>query len=59
MRTRKSTEERMRFEIRGDLDRRGAEALRLELGWLARRYGVEIESFRVRPVTATRPRRST
>jgi hypothetical protein len=49
----------MRFEIRGDLDRRGAEALRLELGWLARRYGVEIEGFRVRPVTATRPRRST
>jgi hypothetical protein len=56
--TRKSTGEQMRFEIHGDLDRRGAEALRLELVWLARRYGVEIEDFQVRPVTVTRSRRS-
>jgi hypothetical protein len=54
----KSTDDRMRYEIGGDLDRRAAEALRLELVWLARRYGVEIEDFRVQPVTATR-RRST
>jgi hypothetical protein len=56
--TTKSTGERMRIEILGNLDRRGAEALRLELMWLARRYGAEIEDFRVRPVTATRSRRS-
>ncbi|HXL45080.1 MAG TPA: hypothetical protein VN977_00605 [Candidatus Binatia bacterium] len=55
----KSTEDRKRFEVRGELDRRGAEALRLELLWLARRYGVEVEDFIVEPVTATRPRRST
>jgi hypothetical protein len=57
--TRKPTEDRLRFEISGDLDRRDAEALRLELVWLARRYGVEIEDFEVRPVTAARTRRST
>jgi hypothetical protein len=56
--TTKSTGERMQIEILGNLDRRGAEALRLELMWLARRYGAEIEDFRVRPVTATRSRRS-
>ena len=55
----KSTQDRERFEIRGDLDRRSAEALRLELVWLARRYGVEVEDFVVEPVTATRSRRST
>jgi hypothetical protein len=54
----KSTDDLMRFEVRGDLDRRAAEALRLELVWLARRYGVEIEDVRIRPVTATRRRRS-
>ncbi len=55
----KSREHRKRFEIHGDLDRRAAEALRLELVWLARHCGVEIEDFVVEPVTATRPRRST
>jgi hypothetical protein len=53
---RKRTEERVRFEIRGDLDRREAEALRLELVWLARRYGVEIEDFLVESVSATQSR---
>jgi hypothetical protein len=51
----KSTERRERFEIRGDLDARGAEALRLELVWLARRHGFEVEDFVVEPVAARRP----
>ncbi len=37
-------------EITGDLDRQSAEALRLELERLARRHGVEIESFTIEDV---------
>lgn len=51
----KSVRDRERFVIRGDLDRRSAEALRLELVRLARRHGVEVEDFVVEPIT-TRPR---
>ena len=50
----KSDESRERFEIRGELDGRDAEALRLELVWLARRHGFEVEDFVVEPVK--RPR---
>jgi hypothetical protein len=48
----------VRVEIRRDLDRREAEALRLELVWLARRYGIEIENYLVEPVSAARARSS-
>jgi len=51
----KSTERRERFEIRGDLDARDAEALRLELLWLARRHGFEVEDFVVEAVATRRP----
>lgn len=50
----KSAAPRERFEIHGALDARAAEALRLELVWLARRHGVELEDFVVEPV-APRP----
>jgi hypothetical protein len=56
--TKRPREAPARFEIRGDLDRRAAEALRLELVWLARAYGVEIEEFLVEPVRAARSPRS-
>jgi hypothetical protein len=46
----KSTEKLERFEIRGEIDRRDAEALRLELAWLARRHGVEIQDFVVESI---------
>jgi hypothetical protein len=46
----KSTEKLERFEIRGEIDRRDAEALRLELTWLARRHGVEVQDFVVESV---------
>src|SRR6266478_5703642 len=35
--TTKSTERRERYQVQGELDARDAEALRLELVWLARR----------------------
>jgi hypothetical protein len=38
------------LKITGELDRQGAEALRLELQRLARRYGFEVTDFRVEPV---------
>ena len=50
-----STGRRERFEIRGELDAREAEALRLELMWLARRHGFEVEDFVIEPVAARRP----
>jgi hypothetical protein len=53
--TTKSKEHRERFEIRGEFDGRDAEALRLELVWLARRHGLEVEDFVVEPVAARRP----
>jgi hypothetical protein len=53
---------RERFTIDGALDARDAEALRLELVWLARRHGFELEDFVVEPVTrrptASRARRA-
>lgn len=36
-----------RIEIEGGLDRQAAEAFELEIRRLAKRYGVEIEEFRV------------
>lgn len=53
--TTKSTERRERYQIQGELDARDAEALRLELVWLARRHGVELEDFLVEPVAGRRP----
>ena len=44
----KSDEAQESFEIAGDLDRRAAEALELELRRLAQRHGVEITDFRIR-----------
>ena len=38
------------IEITGELDRLSAEALRVELIGLAKRYGVEITTFRVEPI---------
>lgn len=35
------------LEVRGDLDRRAAEALLLEIRALARRHGVSVKSARV------------
>lgn len=52
--TAKSTERHERFQIRGELDARDAEALRLELAWLARRHGVELVEFVVEPVATRR-----
>ena len=43
----KSDEAQESFEIAGDLDRRAAEALELELRKLAQRHGVEITDFRI------------
>ncbi len=40
----------LEIEIPGDLDAHAAEALRLELRRLAKRYGAEIEEFRVAEV---------
>jgi hypothetical protein len=51
----KSAAPRERFEIHGALDARDAEALRLELVWLARRHGVELEDFAVEPVATRQP----
>lgn len=53
--TTKSTERRERYQIHGELDGRDAEALRVELVWLARRHGFELEDFIVEPVAARRP----
>jgi hypothetical protein len=53
--TTKSTERRERYQIQGELDARDAEALRLELVWLARRHGFELEDFVVEPVAGRRP----
>lgn len=39
-----------RLEITGDLDRHTAEALRLEIRHLAKRYGVDINAFRIEAV---------
>jgi hypothetical protein len=36
-----------RIELTGDLDRHAAEALQLEIRRLAKRYGIEIEEFRI------------
>ncbi|MBI4610124.1 MAG: hypothetical protein HY726_14080 [Candidatus Rokubacteria bacterium] len=36
-----------RLEISGDLDRHAAEAIRLEIRRLAKRYGVDIHALRV------------
>jgi hypothetical protein len=47
----KSAKSRERFEVDKALDARDAEMLRLELVWLARRYGVELVDFRVKPIT--------
>jgi len=52
--TTKPTERRDRYQVDGDLDARDAEALRLELTWLARRHGFELEDFAVTPVAARR-----
>jgi len=35
------------IKIAGDLDRHATEALQLEIRRLAKRYGVEIEEFRI------------
>jgi hypothetical protein len=53
----KFTRGQVRFEVEGELDRRDAEALRLEIIWLAGRYGVEIEDFVVEPAPVGRIRR--
>lgn len=45
----------LEIEIPGDLDAHAAEALRLELRQLARRYGAEIEEFQVREVADDSP----
>jgi hypothetical protein len=52
--TTKSTERRERYQIQGELDAREAEALRLELVWLARSHGFELEDFVVKPVAGRR-----
>jgi hypothetical protein len=52
--TTKSTERRERYQIQGELDARDAEALRLELVWLVRRHGFELEDFVVEPVAGRR-----
>ncbi len=36
-----------RVEISGDLDRHAAEALRLEIRRMARRYGIDIKEIRI------------
>jgi len=47
----KPARSRDRFQIDSTLDARDAEMLRLELVWIARRHGVELEDFRAKPVT--------
>jgi hypothetical protein len=42
------SDEREELDLEGDLDAHEAEALRLEIKRLARRYGVEIESLEIR-----------
>jgi hypothetical protein len=37
------------FEVRGDLDRHAAEALRLEIRQLAKQYGLDISAVLVEP----------
>lgn len=44
-----------RIEVTGDLDRRTAEALALEIRWLARQHGVEVVSCNVLPATDETP----
>lgn len=43
----KRAERALEIEVPGDLDAHAAEALRLELRRLAKRYGAEIEEFHV------------
>jgi len=42
-----STRAVRRIELAGDLDRHAAEALQLEIRRLAKRYGIDIEEFRI------------
>jgi len=46
----KPAKSRDRFQIDSALDARDAEMLRLELVWIARRHGVELEDFHAKPV---------
>ena len=46
-----------RLEIRGELDRRAAESLEIEIRMLAKRHGVVIKEIRIEPDRPWRPGR--
>lgn len=46
---RRAEEPPCHFEVRGDLDRHAAEALRLEIRQLAKRHGLDVSAVRIEP----------